>query len=384
MLQETSMKVCLSIMLRRVRTLKITLCLIALVLLTATAMSQSKTPPTWQKWLAAAPPTPDFQPADTLDAWLKQREQVRAKLWDLLGKLPPRPNPVSVCVVSRTEHADFTLEKLELDNGAGDLVLCYLLLPKNGQEKSPAILYCHWHGGQYDVGKEELFGTNATPVPPGPALAKLGFAVIAVDACCFGERNGKGPGGPREKGGAGEMTASKFNLWFGRTLWGMMLRDDLIALDYLRSRPEIDGNRIGVTGISMGATRTWWLMALDDRLKVGAAVCCLTRYQNLIASESLREHGIYYFVPGMLNHFDTEAVVAMAAPRPLLFQSGEKDPGSPVDGIHIIESKVSKLYKLFGAPDNFQSIIYPNVGHVYTPEMWSKTTNWLTKHLSLR
>ncbi|MDH7503089.1 MAG: hypothetical protein QHJ82_10340, partial [Verrucomicrobiota bacterium] len=114
-------------------------------------MSQSKTPPTWQKWLAAAPPIPDFQAADTLDAWLKQREQIRAKLWDLLGKLPPRPNPVSVCVVSRTEHADFTLEKLELDNGAGDLVPCYLLLPKNGQEKSPAILYCHWHGGHYNV-----------------------------------------------------------------------------------------------------------------------------------------------------------------------------------------------------------------------------------------
>lgn len=177
------------------------------------------------------------------------------------------------------------------------------------------------------------------------------------------------------------MSAAKFNLWIGRTLWGMMLRDDLIALDYLCSRPEIDHTRIGVTGISMGATRTWWLMALDERLKVGAAVCCLTRYQNLIASEALAEHGIYYFVPGMLKHFDTEAIVALAAPRPLLVQNGEKDRGSPVDGIRVIESKTSRVYALYGMQQNFESVIYPGVGHVYTPEMWCKTTQWLATHL---
>ena len=65
--------------------------------------------------------------------------------------------------------------------------------------------------------------------------------MLAIDACCFGERNGRGPGGAQEKGGAGEMTASKFNLWLGRPLWGMIVRDDLMALDYLCSRPEVDG-----------------------------------------------------------------------------------------------------------------------------------------------
>ena len=125
----------------------------------------------------------------------------------------------------------------------------------------------------------------------------------------------------------GEMSASKFNLWVGRTLWGMMLRDDLMALDYLASRPEVDAQRIGVTGMSMGATRSWWLMALDERIKTGVAIACLTRYENLIKHEMLKAHGIYYFVPGMLNHFDTEAVVALLAPRPALFQNGGADDG---------------------------------------------------------
>ena len=79
--------------------------------------------------------------------------------------------------------------------------------------------------------------------------------MLAIDAYCFGERNGKGPGGPEEKGGNGEMSASKFNLWVGRTLWGMIVRDDLMALDYLLSRPEVDPARIGVTGITAWAQR---------------------------------------------------------------------------------------------------------------------------------
>ena len=207
---------------------------------------------------------------------------------------------------------------------------------------------------------------------------------MAIDSYCFGERNGKGPGGPDEKGTAGEMTASKFNLWVGRTLWGMILRDDLMALDYLASRPEVDAERIGVTGMSMGATRAWWLMALDERLKTGVPVACLTRYENLIEHGELKAHGIYYFVPGMLNHFDTEAVIALIAPRPVLFMNGGEDPGSPTDGIKAIEAAARPAWRLAGKEANFQIIIYPGVGHVYTPEMWEKTLAWLDEKLKAK
>ena len=80
----------------------------------------------------------------------------------------------------------------------------------------------------------------------------------------------------------------------------------------------------------------------------------------------------------MLKHFDTEAVVALAAPRPLLFQSGGKDDGSPVSGIKKIEEKAEKVYALYGenAPANFKSIIYPELGHVYSEEMLKQTMAW--------
>ncbi len=333
------------------------------------------------RWMAGAPPVPVFAAPSSLAAWKSQRETIRSQLWSLLGKLPPRPSRPQVKTVSHEDRGDFIVEKFEFDNLAGSSVPGYLLLPKTAKGKVPGILYCHWHGGEYEIGKEELFQANHTPEPPGPALARRGFAVLAIDAYCFGERNGQGPGGPAEKGKDGEMTASKFNLWLGRTLWGMILRDDLMALDYLASRPEVDANRLGVTGMSMGATRSWWLMALDDRLKTGVPVACLTRYQNLIQHEALAAHGIYYFVPGLLNHFDTEAVIALLAPRPMLFMNGGQDSGSPADGIAAIESAVRPVYALYGKESSLTSIVYPPQGHVYTPEMWGKTLRWMDEQL---
>jgi dipeptidyl aminopeptidase/acylaminoacyl peptidase len=333
------------------------------------------------RWLAEAQVAPPFAAPASLAAWEARRQQVRAQLWELLGKLPPRPSLPKAQTLSREDRGDYRLEKFQFDNAAGATVPGYLLLPKTPAGKAPAILYCHWHGGEYEIGKEELFDARHTPEPPGPALAKRGFAVLGIDACCFGERNGQGPGGPAENNGQGEQTASKFNLWVGRTLWGMILRDDLMALDYLASRPEVDANRLAVTGISMGATRSWWLMALDERLKTGVAVACLTRYQNLIAHQALQAHGIYYFVPNLLNHFDTEAVVALLAPRPVLFMTGDQDAGSPVDGIQAIESAVRPVYRLYGRENEFQSVVYAGLGHVYTPEMWAQTLRWMDQRL---
>jgi len=357
---------------------------LAMTCTTAMLPAQSPVPITnAERWLRAVK-TPEFTTPATKEAWVKQRAEIRTTLQSLLGTFPPRPALPQVTTLSREEKDDYVLEKFRFENGLGMTVPGYLFLPSNttaSGKKSPAILYCHWHGGQYDIGKEELSQTNATPVPAGPVLAKLGYAVLGVDACCFGERNGEGPGGTSEKGSAGEMTAAKFQLWAGRTLWGVIVRDDLMALDYLCSRPEVDASRIGVTGISMGSTRSWWIMALDDRPRAAVNVACMTRYRDLASAQNLKAHGIYYFVPGMLQHFDSEAVIALAAPRPMLFMTGDQDSGSPVNGIKAIEQKVKPIYQLHDSPAHLENIIYPGVGHVYLPEMWERTVQWMDKHV---
>jgi dienelactone hydrolase len=358
-------------------------CLAVSLIVVNPFFSNAQEPSAGGRWLRSLAPVPALLAPVSPEAWISQRAQIRQTLQTLLGEIPPRPAARPV-LLWREDRGTYWLEKFEFDNGAAEAVRGYLFLPKQAapDRKVPGVLYCHWHGGQYDIGKDELLGTNATPVPPGPALAEQGFAVLGIDACGFGERNGAGPDGSSQRGNPGELSAAKFNLWAGRTLWGMILRDDLSALDILASRSEVDGTRIGVTGISMGSTRTWWLMALDDRPKTGVAVGCMTRYRELIETGMLKAHGIYYFVPGMLRHFDSEAVIACAAPRPMLFMTGDSDGGSPVEGIHAITRAVEPVYAALGAKEAFLSQIEPNTGHVYLPGMWERTVAWLKKQLA--
>lgn len=332
--------------------------------------------------LRASGSVPALEIPTKAEDWGRRRAEIRATLSRCLGDLPARTKASPVRVLERLDRGDWMEERFEFDNGAGARVPGVLLLPKGRIGKMPGILYCHWHGGEYGGGKSELFESRHTPVAPGPELVRRGYAVMAIDAPCFGERQGLGPDGLT--GSAGELSASKLELWLGRSLWGMMLRDDLIALDYLCSRPEVDDSRIGATGISMGATRTWWLMALDDRIRSGVAVACLTRYQDLISEGGLRYHGIYYYVPGLLRHFDTEAVVACIAPRSLLCLNGDQDAGSPVSGIRLIERLAAPAWAVTGASGSFRSVVYPGVGHSYTPEMWSAMLEWFGRTLPTR
>ncbi|MEO5976024.1 MAG: alpha/beta hydrolase family protein [Chryseolinea sp.] len=325
--------------------------------------------------------TPPFVVPKSLADWQKMRTGIRDTLVKLMGDLPPIPTKTPVKILGTEDKGSYTIEKFEFENGAGAIVPGVLLKPKTGLKKYPAIYYSHWHGGNYDLGKRELFSTHHTPQVPADVLTQLGYIVIAIDAYGFGERSGKGPGGPEEIGGSEELSESKYQLWLGRSLWSMMVRDDRMALNYLFTRPDVDVTRVAATGISMGATRTWWLMALDERIKAGVAVGCMTRYQNLIDEHKLKAHGIYYFVPGILKHFDTEAIISMIAPRPILFMTGDEDIGSPVSGIKSLEAPVKSIYKLNGTESSFQSIIYEHTGHVYTPDMWERMTKWMMVNL---
>jgi predicted peptidase len=147
------------------------------------------------------------------------------------------------------------------------------------------------------------------------------------------------------------------------------------------ARPEVDGRRIGATGMSMGSTRAWWLAAVDERIAAAVGIACLTRYQNLIAHGQLRQHGVYYFTDGLLRHFDSEAVVSLIAPRAFLALTGELDAGSPADGVRVIEQQVRKVYEAAGAPDRFRSVLYPEVGHTVTPEMRREMLAWFDRWL---
>ncbi len=312
--------------------------------------------------------------------WKSQRETVKRIVLNSLGELPPRPSPVKVTIVNVDKRDGWRIEKFVFFNGVDSQVPGYIAIPEDGKKRHPAILTMHGHSSS----KDNMFGYQPTSQDVAELLVKNGYVVLGIDNYFNGERKGAGPAGQLEtmqRGSDQEMSLFKLNLWLGRTLWGMMLRDERIALDYLSSRPEVDPARIGAQGMSMGSTRSWWLGAIDDRIKAVVGVACFTRYQDLIAIRELRAHGIYYFVPGLLKHFDSEGVMALLAPRPFLALTGDRDAGSPPDGMRKLEQILGKVYKLYGKPDSFRSIIYPETGHVYNDDQKHKMVDWFNRYL---
>ncbi|MBL8796380.1 MAG: acetylxylan esterase [Planctomycetia bacterium] len=310
------------------------------------------------------------------------RAKTRQTLLHCLGEMPARPDPAKVKVLSKEDHDDYTLERFEFYNGVDMTVPGILIVPKKRKGPLPAIIGLHGHGSS----KESICTDLKSAQLIGPMLAKRGYVVAAIDACFNGERVGKGPAGPKFDKGAypQELSLFKLYLWQGRSLWGMMLREEQCLIDYLQTRPEVDKSRIAATGMSMGCTRSWWLAAIDDRIQGIVGVACFTRYTELIAHGNLRKHGIYYFVPGVLAHFDTEAIHALVAPRPHLELSGDQDGGAPTDGIIVLEKKLGALYELYGKKENFRSVIYKDTGHEYLPEMKAEMAAWFEKHLPVK
>ncbi|MBZ0300095.1 MAG: alpha/beta hydrolase family protein, partial [Anaerolineae bacterium] len=145
-------------------------------------------------------------PADATE-WDARKVQLRSQLYHLLGDLPPlfTPNPD---IVETERRRGYRLEKFEFANGLDDRVSGYVLVPD--QHNGAAVLYCHYHGGRYELGKDELFAEPlweewANETPRGVALAQAGYVVLAIDSYAFGDRQHQGPAGTRESGRETEM-----------------------------------------------------------------------------------------------------------------------------------------------------------------------------------
>ena len=298
----------------------------------------------------------------------------RKELWSLLGDLPwdHQPNPPKL--VSTEQHDGYTLQRLVLDLNGLEPVPALLLIPDKRPTPAPGLLFIHWHAGMYDLGKEQLLrGVDVQPAY-APVCAEKGLVTLAIDSWCFGERK-------REANGhTGEEDAFKLMLWKGRVLYGMMMFDELRALDYLASRPEVDAHRLGVLGMSMGSTKAWWLAALDPRVSLCLDVCCLTDYDELIKSNGLKEHGIYYYVPSLLKHFDTAQINELIVPRARLSVNGRRDALTPSAGVEKVRDHLLPLYEQYGKRDDCHIELF-DCEHHELPEMRRLILEWMDRHL---
>jgi hypothetical protein len=323
---------------------------------------------------ASVSPTSKFARATSAEDFAAAQEARRKELWMLLGELPWQHCPGAPKLVSTEKHDGYTLERLILDLNGEEPVPALLLIPDRLQTPAPGMLYIHWHAGMYGLGKQQLLqGVKAQPAY-APVCVEKGLVTLAIDSWCFGERQREA------EGRVGEEDAFKLMLWNGRILFGMMLFDEFRALDYLANRPEVNPKRLGVFGMSMGATKAWWLAALDPRVRACIDVCCLTDFEELIKAHSLKEHGIYYYVPALLKHFQTAQINELIVPRAHLSVNGRLDPLTPTAGVEKIRDYLLPRYRTHGKEKDCRIELF-DCAHVELPEMRKLILHWMDLYL---
>ncbi len=301
--------------------------------------------------------------------WLGDHEATqkrRADLWRLLGPRPWRAGAAAGELLEARETASARVERWQLELNSEEAVPALLLRPLH-QAPAGIVLYCHAHGNRFATGKDELIaGRPALQTPPyGEVLPALGYAVLAIDHWCFGERSGNS-----------ESAAVKRLLWEGKTLWGYRLHDSLVALQWLRDRAEFKNLPVVTLGLSMGSTMAVWCAALEPDISACIDLCCLADYDALLADGSFDLHGEYFFVPGLLPEFSAAEISALIAPRPHLSLAGKHDPLTPVAGIARIDADLKTAYASLGHSRNWRQQVH-DCGHQETPAMRSQVLELL-------
>ncbi len=261
----------------------------------------------------------------------------------------------------------------------GDRVPAYVLIPDgvDAQHPAPAVAVWHQHNGAWDLGKVEPAGLAGAPMHhTGVALAKEGYVAICPDALAFGQRQDATKtltGGDYERFMFLEyVVAGKCMAW--KNILNMRR-----TIDYLCSRPEVQKDRIGCYGHSMGSTFTWLVGPWEPRLKCLVANCCLPTYAGIRRTKLL--HCFPNFIPGWGQYGDLPDIAALTAPRRLHVNLGELDSGSPIDETRAGLERIARAYEQAGAKEQFSSFIEPATGHVLSPRMWELARNCFQKHL---
>ena len=325
------------------------------------------------------------------DTW---KRAAREKVFDCMFTPPPAPaNGFEAKVLYEEQRDGYKARKLEIRLSRYYTVPAYLLIP-DGKGPFPAVNVLHDHGAHLFIGKEkvirplacedsvvisdaEAWVSNYEGQYFGDYLARHGFVVFATDAPMWGER-GQKEGPRRDKY---DMIAGNM-MMYGIDLSAYMTYDDIRATDFLASLPEVDPQRIGCTGWSMGAYRTWMLSALSDRIKAGAAVCWMvtTDEQLTFRYKRTENGGFANCLPGLRRWLDYPHIASIACPKPMLFINGSQDKLFPVAGEKKAFAIMHDVWESQGAGDNLETELW-DMPHSCPLRAQERVLQFFQKHL---
>ena len=300
----------------------------------------------------------------TLAEWRDQAEAVRRGLREAWGEFPAEPCPLDARVLGTLERDGYRVEKVVFQTRPGVRLTANAYVPEVAG-KRPAILavHGHWRGAKQDpVVQARCIGA-----------ARLGFFVLVVDAFGAGERGvGKALGEYH-----GEMTAATL-LPVGLPLSGLQVYENLRAVDYLRSRPEVDGERIGISGASGGGNQTMYAGAWDDRLR--AAVPGLLRREL----SGVPRRRLLHVRAGPRGPAVRRGVCGARPRRPSRAHDRQRDPRRPPvlgrGGEEVARPRRADLPPLPIGPANVRHAIFES-GHDYSRPMREAMYGWMTLQL---
>lgn len=294
--------------------------------------------------------------------------------------------PLTPAVVSSETRDGLLREKITVASEAGVRVPVLVVRSAAAMGRLPAVVCLHGLGGN----KEGLSSYLEE-------FARRGFVGVALDARYHGDRSGD-----LTKAMAEAFRTGREHPYLWDTVW-----DTWRVLDYLQARPDVDKDRLGVMGISLGG-HTTWMVSADPRVK--AAVPCISvcswkwqlerhgyeqRVRNLQGAfdsvkDALGEPEVNRkvvaaawetWLPGIPKEFDCQDILAAMAPRPLLILGGDSDPVAPLEGAKEAFAVIEPAYKRAGAADRLQILIAEKSGHTVTTAQQQALYAWFERWL---
>lgn len=288
----------------------------------------------------------------------------RRRMWhEMLGLSPmPERTPLKATVTGVLERGDYVVEKIHFQSLPGAYVIGNLYRPAKIPGPLPAVLYLCGH----------TKGKVSPTYQANPRwFGQHGYVALVLDPIQLGESQGIHHGTYRE--GRWDWPSRGYTP-AGTEVWNAMR-----ALDYLETRPDVDGKRMGVTGLSGGGVISWCLGAADERVKVVVPVCQSGSIEHVVVDRATDGHCDCAF---WINYhrWCWPDLGALIAPRALLIASGSEDVLWRPYGYRDVANRIRHQYAALGTPGTFD-LVEDLTPHGYTPKLRQAIFTWFNQHL---
>lgn len=290
--------------------------------------------------------------ATGLEVWRADRERLRGEYLDMLGLWPmPERSDLKATVTGTVGGDGFTVERLHYQSVPGLYVTANLYRPTTIEPgvRLPGVYYACGHSGMGRNGNKTAFQSH------GIWFARHGYVCLLVDSLQLGEIPGVHHGTYREG-----------RWWWvsrGYTPAGVECWNGIRGLDYLVSRPDVDAERLAVTGISGGGAATFWIAAADERVKVAVPVSGMADLESYVGNRVVNGHCDCMFLYNT-HQWPWTGIAALIAPRPMLFVNSDADSIFPMDANQRVIARLERLYSLDGVGDRVDAVVSIG-GHAY-------------------